>query len=176
MQQATIRGLSHLRRRQVRQANVKGAVTSLPIIFAVPGPAHKRRTENGVAGLQTVAQVAKSIDKVGTRDGYITLCRDASVRCCRNFGRNWRELSETRWRIDILGRSHPSSGRYGGGRDLIRAAHRTLHPKGSSIQWTPHAVELVLVLPLRQLDWHREDAGRGGERARVWWCFESNGE
>ena len=80
------------------QQNVKGNVTSLLIIFAVPGPAHKRRTDNGVAGLQTVAQVAKSIGKVGTRDGYITLCRDASVRCCRNFGRNWRELRETRWR------------------------------------------------------------------------------
>ena len=78
--------------------NVKGAVTSLPIIFAVPGPAHKRQTGNGVADIQTVAKVAKSISKVGTQDGYISLCRDASVRCCRNFGRNWRELRETRWR------------------------------------------------------------------------------
>ena len=76
--------------------NVKGAVTSLPIIFAVPGPAHKRQTGNGVADIQTVAQVAKSIRKVGTQDGYISLCRDPSVRCCRNFGRNWRELRETR--------------------------------------------------------------------------------
>ena len=85
--------------------NVKGAVTSLPIIFAVPGPAHKRQTGNGVADIQTVVQVAKSIGKVGTQDGYISLCRDASVRCCRNFGRNWRELREPRWRIDIIGRS-----------------------------------------------------------------------
>ena len=86
--------------------NVKGAVTSLPITFAVPGPAHKRQTGNGVADIQTVAQVAKSIAKVGTQDGYISLCRDASVRCCRNFGRNWRELREPRWRIDIIGRLH----------------------------------------------------------------------
>ena len=34
------------------------------------------------------------------------MCRDASVRCCRNFGRNWRGLRETRWRTDILGRLH----------------------------------------------------------------------
>ena len=47
-------------------------------------------------------------------------------------------------------------------------AHLTPTPKGSSLQWTPHAVELVLVMPKRQLDWHREEYGQGmGESTGV---------
>ena len=56
-----------------------------------------------------------------------------------------------------------SSGRCSGRRRsaLRTTAHLTPIPKGSSLQWTPHAVELVLVMPLRQLDWHREEYGQG---------------
>ena len=68
-----------------------------------------------------------------------------------------------------------SSGRYGSGRDLIRTAHLTPTPKGSCIQWTPQAVELVLVLPDDNSHGTEKSAAKGWESA-PWGGAIENGQ
>ena len=89
------------------------------------------------------------------------LTQDLALSCLHNDPQNRtrRELIKRRQLGDIAGRSTPTSS---------KTAHFTPIPKGSSIQWAPYAVELVLVMPLRQLDWHREEYGQGvGESTGV---------
>ena len=64
---------------------------------------------------------------------------------------------------------------YGRGRDLIQTAHLTPTPKGSCIQWTPHAVELVLVLPDDNSHGTEKSAAKGWESA-PWGGAIENGQ
>ena len=64
---------------------------------------------------------------------------------------------------------------YGRGRDLIQTAHLTPTPKGSCIQWTPQAVELVLVLPDDNSHGTEKSAAKGWESA-PWGGAIENGQ
>ena len=79
---------------KLTKQNLKGDITSLSISFAITGPEHKRQTGIDAAGFQTLAHMVRSANEVDTHPEYIEICANEPVGCCRNFGRNWRELSE----------------------------------------------------------------------------------